>query len=101
MRGRAALSIRSIHRCPSNSSGWGKQDALEVFHPERKSFRISRHGDVLSINEKAQEAFDEQESLDLAKKSSQHFSHEDFRKTTETDQKMVISEQIFNLLPEW
>jgi signal recognition particle subunit SRP54 len=68
-RGGAALSIRSITEKPIKFVGVGeKMNDFEVFHPERMASRILGMGDVLSLIEKAQEAIDEKEAGDLAKK---------------------------------
>ncbi len=58
-RGGAALSIKAVTQCPIKFAGIGeKLDALEAFHPERIASRILGMGDVLTLIEKAQEAFD-------------------------------------------
>ncbi|MDS0524914.1 signal recognition particle protein [Clostridium sp. SHJSY1] len=68
-RGGAALSIRSITEKPIKFAGVGeKMNDFEVFHPDRMASRILGMGDVLSLIEKAQEAIDEKEAGDLAKK---------------------------------
>ena len=79
-RGGAALSIRSVTHCPIKLIGVGeKLDALEVFHPDRMSSRILGMGDVLSMIEKAQEAFDVEQAQEIARKFKQNtFTLEDF-----------------------
>ena len=68
-RGGAALSIRKITNVPIKFIGLGeKLDTLEVFHPERMASRILGMGDVMTLIERAQENFDEEESMKLADK---------------------------------
>lgn len=100
-RGGAALSIRSVTNCPIKFIGVGeKMDALEVFHPDRMSSRILGMGDVLSMIEKAQEAFDEKQALELAQKfRNDSFSLEDFRKQLRQIKKLGSMEQILGMLP--
>jgi signal recognition particle subunit SRP54 len=100
-RGGAALSIRAVTGCPIKFVGTGeKLDALEVFHPDRLSSRILGMGDVLTIIEKAQEAFDEKEALDLAKKFREDtFSLEDFRNQLRQIKKLGSIEQLLGMLP--
>ena len=100
-RGGAALSIRSVTGCPIKFIGVGeKLDALEVFHPDRMSSRILGMGDMLSIIEKAQEAFDEKEALELARKFKEDtFSLEDFRDQLRQVKKLGSLQQIVSLLP--
>ncbi len=100
-RGGAALSIRSVTQCPIKLIGIGeKMDALEVFHPDRMSSRILGMGDVLSMIEKAQEAFDADQAMEIAKKFRQDtFTLEDFRKQLRQVKKMGSLEQILGMLP--
>jgi signal recognition particle subunit SRP54 len=68
-RGGAALSIYGVTKKPIKYIGVGeKSDALEEFHPERMAGRILQQGDILSLVEKAQGAFDEAEAKKLEKK---------------------------------
>jgi signal recognition particle subunit SRP54 len=68
-RGGAALSIRRVVDKPIKFLSVGeKMDQLETFHPDRMASRILGMGDVLSIIEKAQDAFDEKQALELQKK---------------------------------
>jgi len=68
-RGGAALSIYGVTKKPIKYIGVGeKTDALEEFHPERMAGRILQMGDVVSLVEKAQSAFDEDEARKLEKK---------------------------------
>lgn len=100
-RGGAALSIRAVTQCPIKFIGTGeKLDALEVFHPDRMSSRILGMGDVLSLIEKAQEAFDEKQALEMAQKFREDtFSLEDFRNQLRQIRKLGSFEQILSMLP--
>ncbi|MEN6438438.1 MAG: signal recognition particle protein [Syntrophobacter sp.] len=100
-RGGAALSIRSVTQCPIKFIGIGeKLDALEVFHPDRMSSRILGMGDVLSMIEKAQAAFDADEAQEIARKFRQDtFSLEDFRNQLKQMKKLGSFEQILGMLP--
>ena len=100
-RGGAALSIRSVTNCPIKLIGIGeKLDALEVFHPDRMSSRILGMGDVLSMIEKAQEAFDVDQAQDIARKFKQNtFTLEDFLAQLQQVKKMGSFEQILGMLP--
>ena len=100
-RGGAALSIRAVTNCPIKLIGVGeKLDALEVFHPERMSSRILGMGDVLSLIEKAQGAFDENQAEEMARKfRDDSFSLEDFRNQLRQIKKLGSLEQILSMLP--
>lgn len=100
-RGGAALSIKAVTGCPIKFVGVGeKLDALETFHPDRMSSRILGMGDVLTIIEKAQEAFDEEEALDLARKFREDaFTLEDFRRQLRQMKKLGSVESILKMLP--
>ncbi len=68
-RGGAALSMRAVTGCPIKLLGTGeKLDALEAFHPDRIASRILGMGDVVSLVEKAQETFDEEQAARMAEK---------------------------------
>ena len=68
-RGGAALSIYGVTKKPIKYIGVGeKSDALEEFHPDRMAGRILQQGDIVSLVEKAQAAFDEKEAKRLEKK---------------------------------
>ena len=68
-RGGAALSIYGVTKKPIKYIGVGeKSDALEEFHPERMAGRILQMGDIVSLVEKAQDAFDADEAKKLEKK---------------------------------
>jgi signal recognition particle subunit SRP54 len=71
-RGGAALSIRSVVEKPIKFIGTGeKMDALDIFYPERMADRILGMGDVVSLVEKAQEQFNQEEARKLSKNSNQ------------------------------
>lgn len=100
-RGGAALSIRAVTQCPIKLIGVGeKLDALEVFHPDRMSSRILGMGDVLSLIEKAQEAFDDRQAEEMARKFREDsFSLEDFRNQLRQIRKLGSFDQILSMLP--
>jgi signal recognition particle subunit SRP54 len=79
-RGGAALSMRAVTGVPIKFLGTGeKLDGFEMFHPDRLAQRILGMGDVLSLIEKAEEAFDEEEALKLQKKLMENqFTLQDF-----------------------
>lgn len=79
-RGGAALSVKAITGKPIKFSGTGeKLNDIEVFHPDRMAKRILGMGDVLSLIEKAEEAFDEEEAIKLEKKlRKQEFTLQDY-----------------------
>ena len=88
-RGGAALSIKSVTQKPIKFIGVGeKLDALEAFHPDRMASRILGMGDVLTLIEKAEAAFDEKKAKELEKKiRKDSFTLEDFRDQTPTGSK--------------
>lgn len=100
-RGGAALSIYGTTKKPIKFIGVGeKPDALEVFYPERMASRILQKGDVLSLVEKAQEAFDEHEAKRLEKKvRKEGMDLSDFLTTLKQIEKMGPLEGILKLLP--
>src|SRR5574344_790599 len=89
-RGGAALSIRSVVNKPIKFIGTGeKMDALDVFHPARMADRILGMGDVVSLVEKAQEQFDEEEAVRLQKRlAKDEFNFNDFLKQINQVKKM-------------
>lgn len=100
-RGGAALSIRSITEKPIKYIGVGeKMSDFEVFHPERMASRILGMGDVLSLIEKAQEAIDEKEAGDLAKKMmTNELNFEDFLTAMEHMKKLGPLNKIMEMIP--
>lgn len=100
-RGGAALSIKTVTQKPIKFIGVGeKLDALEVFHPERMVSRILGMGDVLTLIEKAEAAFDEKKARELEKKiRKDSFTLEDFRDQLQQIRKMGSLESILHMIP--
>jgi len=100
-RGGAALSIKAVIDKPIKFVGIGeKLDALEVFHPDRLASRILGMGDVVSLVEKAQDAFSEEAALALEKKIRENsFSLEDFRDQLRQVRKMGPLDQLLEMMP--
>lgn len=100
-RGGAALSIRNVTGTPIKLVGVGeKLDALEAFYPERMASRILGMGDMLSLIEKAQKAFDEKQALKFQEKLvKDEFSLEDFRDQLRQIKKMGSLEEILSMIP--
>ena len=100
-RGGAALSIRAVTGCPIKYIGMGeKLEALEVFHPERMASRILGMGDVLTLVEKAQSTFDEQQMKEMERKMlEQSFTLEDFLQQMQQMRSMGPLEDLLSLIP--
>lgn len=100
-RGGAALSIRNVVNKPIKFLSVGeKMDQLEVFHPDRMASRILGMGDVLSIIEKAQSAFDEKQALELQKKlKTQDFNLEDFLVQLQQMKNMGPLDELLEMIP--
>ena len=100
-RGGAALSIKSVTQKPIKFIGIGeKLDALEVFHPDRIVSRILGMGDVLTLIEKAESAFDEKKAQELEKKiRKDSFTLEDFREQFQQIRKMGSLDSILEMIP--
>lgn len=100
-RGGAALSVVEVTGKPIKLIGVSeKLTGLEVFHPERMATRILGMGDVLSLVEKAQEAFDFEETKRMEEKMrKQSFSLEDFMKIQKQLKMLGSMEQILGMLP--
>ena len=100
-RGGAALSISAVTGLPVKFLGTGeKTDALEVFHPDRLAGRILGMGDVLTLVERAQEAFDQKQAVQVQEKLRKgSFTLEDFLEQLQQLQKMGPLGQIMNMLP--
>lgn len=100
-RGGAALSIYGVTKKPIKYVGVGeKADALEEFHPERIAGRILQMGDVVTLVEKAQAAFDEDEARKLDKKvRKQGMDLEDFLSAMRQIEKLGPLEGMLKLLP--
>ena len=100
-RGGAAISIRSVVDKPLKFISSGeKMDALQVFHPERMADRILGMGDVVSLVERAQEQFDEEEARRLKKKIVKNqFDFNDFIAQIQQVKKMGNLKDIASMLP--
>jgi signal recognition particle subunit SRP54 len=100
-RGGAALSIRKEVQKPIKFISTGeKMDALDVFHPDRMANRILGMGDVVSLVEKAQQNFDEEETRRINKKIKQNkFDFEDFLKQMEQIKKMGNMKDLLGMIP--
>jgi len=100
-RGGAALSIRTVTGKPIKLASVGERiDALDVFHPERMASRILGMGDVVSLVEKAQEAFDEGEAEKLeAKLRKEGFGFDDFLSQLRQLRKLGPLEDMLKMLP--
>lgn len=100
-RGGAALSVRAVTGRPIKFVGVGeKLDALEPFYPERMAKRILGMGDVVSLIEKAQDAFDEQSSAELeARLKSGSFTLDDFLAQLQQVRKMGSLKDILKMIP--
>ena len=100
-RGGAALSIRSVVEKPIKFIGTGeKMDAIDVFHPDRMATRILGMGDVVSLVEKAQQQFDEEEAKRLQKKIAKNkFDFEDFLGQIQQIKKMGNLKDLMGMIP--
>ena len=100
-RGGAALSVKYITGKPIKFIGTGeKLDALELFHPDRMASRILGMGDILSLIEKAEAAYDEKNAKELEKKMrEQTFSLDDFLEQMRQLKKMGNLEQLIAMVP--
>lgn len=100
-RGGAALSIRSVVNVPIKFIGTGeKMEALDIFHPDRMADRILGMGDVVSLVERAQEQFDEQEARKVAKKIAQNtFGFDDFLNQIQQMKKMGSMKDMLGMIP--
>lgn len=100
-RGGAALSIRKVVDVPIKFVGVGeKLDALEPFHPDRIASRILGMGDILTLAEKAQEQFDEDEAAKLEQKMRKNqFTLEDFYAQIQQLKKMGSVASIMEMIP--
>ncbi|HXL00326.1 MAG TPA: signal recognition particle protein [Dysgonamonadaceae bacterium] len=100
-RGGAALSIRSVVNKPIKFVGTGeKLDAIDVFHPERMADRILGMGDIVSLVEKAQEQYDEEEARRLQKKIAKNqFDFNDFLSQIRQIKKMGNLKDLASMIP--
>ena len=100
-RGGAALSIRSVVNKPIKFIGTGeKMEALDVFHPSRMADRILGMGDVVSLVERAQEQYDEQEARRISKKIAKNqFDFNDFIGQLNQIKKMGSMKELMGMIP--
>lgn len=100
-RGGAALSIKSVTGRPIKFAGMGeKLDALEPFYPDRMASRILGMGDMLSLIEKAQSAFDADQAKEIEKKlRKEDFTLDDFLTQLQQVKKLGSMEQILSMIP--
>ncbi|MCH7623959.1 MAG: signal recognition particle protein, partial [Nitrospinae bacterium] len=100
-RGGAALSIKGVTGKPIRFIGTGeKLDAFEPFHPDRIVSRILGMGDVMSLVEKAEQAYELEEQEELEKKLRKNaFTLEDFKDQLKQIQKMGSIQQIIGMIP--
>ncbi len=100
-RGGAALSVKYITGKPIKFIGMGeKLDAIELFYPDRMASRILGMGDILSLIEKAEQAYDEKSAKEMEKKlREQTFTLEDFLDQMRQLKKMGNLEQLLGMMP--
>jgi signal recognition particle subunit SRP54 len=100
-RGGAALSVREVTGKPIKLAGVGeKLDALEVFHPDRMASRILGMGDVQTLIEQAESAFDEKEAADLERRlRERRFDLNDFMREMERLGKMGSLDHLLAMIP--
>ena len=100
-RGGAAISIKSVVNKPIKFIGTGeKMEALDLFYPERMADRILGMGDVVSLVERAQEQFDEEEAKKLQRKIKKNtFDFNDFKSQINQVQKMGDMKDIVGMIP--
>jgi len=100
-RGGAALSIKSVVNKPIKFVGLGeKMEAIDIFYPERMADRILGMGDIVSLVEKAQEQFDEQEAQKLQRKIAKNqFDFNDFLAQIKQIKKMGNVKDLLGMIP--
>ncbi len=100
-RGGAALSVRHVTGKPIKFVGMGeKLDALEPFHPDRMASRILGMGDVLSLIEKAEQAYDEKKAKELEQKMRENtFTLDDYLEQMKQVRGMGNMEQLLGMMP--
>ncbi|MCR1024464.1 signal recognition particle protein [Cellulophaga baltica] len=100
-RGGAAISIKSVVNKPIKFIGTGeKMDAIDVFYPARMAERILGMGDVVSLVERAQEQFDEEESRKIQKKIAKNqFGFDDFLSQIQQIKKMGSIKDLMGMIP--
>ncbi|WP_101688748.1 signal recognition particle protein [Dysgonomonas massiliensis] len=100
-RGGAALSIRSVVDKPIKFVGTGeKMDAIDVFHPDRMADRILGMGDIVSLVERAQEQYDEEQAKELQRKIAKNqFDFNDFIGQIQQIKKMGNLKELASMIP--
>ncbi|MCG5644514.1 MAG: signal recognition particle protein [Flavobacteriaceae bacterium] len=100
-RGGAAISIKSVVSKPIKFIGTGeKMEALDVFYPERMADRILGMGDVVSLVERAQDQFDEEEARKIQKKIAKNtFGFDDFLSQIQQIKKMGNLKDLMSMIP--
>ncbi len=100
-RGGAAISIKSVVNKPIKFIGTGeKMDAIDVFYPSRMADRILGMGDVVSLVERAQEQFDEEEARKIQKKIAKNqFGFDDFLSQIQQIKKMGSLKDLMGMIP--
>ena len=100
-RGGAAISIKSIVNKPIKFIGTGeKMDAIDVFYPDRMADRILGMGDVISLVERAQEQYDEEEARKIQKKIAKNeFGFDDFLSQIQQVKKMGSMKDLVGMIP--
>ena len=100
-RGGAALSIKSVVDKPIKFIGTGeKMQAIDIFHPDRMADRILGMGDIVSLVEKAQEQYDEQQARKIQKKIAKNqFGFDDFLSQIQKVKKMGNMKDLMGMLP--
>ncbi len=100
-RGGAAISIKSVVNKPIKFIGTGeKMDAIDVFHPDRMADRILGMGDVVSLVERAQEQYDEEEARKIQKKIAKNqFGFDDFLNQIQQIKKMGSMKDLVGMIP--
>lgn len=100
-RGGAAISIKSVVNKPIKFIGTGeKMDAMDIFYPSRMADRILGMGDVVSLVERAQEQYDEEEARKLQKKIAKNkFGFDDFLSQLQQIKKMGSMKDLLGMIP--
>jgi len=100
-RGGAVLSVRAVTGKPIKYVGMGeKLDEMEPFHPDRMASRILGMGDVLTFVEKAQQAFDDKQAIELEQKIRNNaFTLEDFLEQMQQVKKMGSIKDLLGMMP--